>query len=380
MTIIKQASLQDKNAIWEFLKTAYEHEEHGFSKLKYPERWIWQFQKNPCLRHGPENKLPIWIAVKDGKIAGQVCSTPCELVMGDKKFDATWPTDGITLATCRGEGISSRLQNTIFENYPVALAISMAPISRKIWDKAGGIEIDPLYNFYYPVSADSHALYRYLKKRTRNRPRLHRLIMLACNYFYFHGVLSAGGTIAIIIRDLIKKRPKSKPQTTINEINGFDHSIDELLHKTRYDYTATVGRNSRYLNWRFFENTQMDYHAFIAKTGNDTRGYMVLRKPHPLEIGIGVIADFYTTKKDIETFKELIRHAIGYFGKSVTSIKCCSSVEEYKNIFKKLGFIELSHYQPLVICSPAMREELKGKTRGWFLTAMDHDVDQIIPY
>ena len=65
MITIRRATLEDKPAIFAFLEKAYGDK----ARYKYPERWEWQFEKNP---YKPNDELPVFIAVtEDGQVVGQ---------------------------------------------------------------------------------------------------------------------------------------------------------------------------------------------------------------------------------------------------------------------------------------------------------------------
>src|SRR3990172_11710019 len=106
--IIRQATLKDKDALWEFIKNAYEGEEKGLSRFKFPKRWIWQFTENPFFKETGD-KLPIWIALKDDRIVGQICFQPVEVKIGDKIYNASYGSDMIVSKDCRGGGISPKI-------------------------------------------------------------------------------------------------------------------------------------------------------------------------------------------------------------------------------------------------------------------------------
>ena len=57
MTTIRQATLADKAAIFDFLRIAYARG----SEFKFPDRWEWAFERNPFVEG-----LPIWIAIAEG--------------------------------------------------------------------------------------------------------------------------------------------------------------------------------------------------------------------------------------------------------------------------------------------------------------------------
>ena len=74
--IIRQATIQDRDKIWSFLKLAYKK----YSRYKFPERWNWQYLNNPNWKG---KNLPIWLAIKDGEIIGQSNALFSKVKIGD---------------------------------------------------------------------------------------------------------------------------------------------------------------------------------------------------------------------------------------------------------------------------------------------------------
>ena len=54
MVSVRQATLDDKQKIFEFIRLAYPNR----WKYKIPERWEWEFELNPFC---PPGQLPIWM-------------------------------------------------------------------------------------------------------------------------------------------------------------------------------------------------------------------------------------------------------------------------------------------------------------------------------
>ena len=82
---VRQATLNDRDAIWEFTKAAY----GDLAQYKIPQRWNWQFWDNPFVDQR-EEKLPVWIAVKDGRIVGQTCGSQVVIKIGDRIEQGAW--------------------------------------------------------------------------------------------------------------------------------------------------------------------------------------------------------------------------------------------------------------------------------------------------
>ncbi len=127
MSSVRQATLDDKPAIAEFLKVAYP-DRHRY---KFPERWEWQFENNPLRdrnRSGNPNegKLPIWLAFDGERIVGQTGAQVEPLKLGDKSVLVGWSVDTIVLPEYRRKGIGRRLQEANQSYHQVFMSLAMS--------------------------------------------------------------------------------------------------------------------------------------------------------------------------------------------------------------------------------------------------------------
>lgn len=378
-TIIRQATKDDMEAIGRFLRHAYEQEKKGFSIFKFPERWIWQFIENPFVDE-PDNRLPIWLAIKDNEIVGQMCAISANMKIGDQTYSGGWGCDFIVSRKSRGEGIGHKLTGAYYQHYQVGVGVSMAGSTRRIWEKYDPIHLKPMHIYWHVVKLDKHILNIYLSKRLENRKYVNNIYNIACKYLSFHNLLAKLANILLSIRKMVNPMLKQHFNSCIQEIFEFGDDIENLSESTYRDYDAIVKRESILLNWRFFRNKQLKYRVFILKNNDRLKGYLVVRKPHAAELNIGHIVDFYAAKNDIDTINELLLFAIKFFGNSVSAIKCSTSLSNIEKLIKKYGFIRIEKMRPLVLVSdPALREKLRNLTENWFLTLADQDLDQIRP-
>jgi hypothetical protein len=123
----------------------------------------------------------------------------------------------------------------------------------------------------------------------------------------------------------------------------------------------------------------LKYRVFVSKDDGRIRGYIVIRKPHPAELSIGHIVDFYAAKNDIDTINKLIVFAINFFGTSVAAIKCATSLKQLEKLLTKYGFISVETIRPLVfVPDPANKERIMNMKEEWYMTLADQDLDQIV--
>jgi hypothetical protein len=376
---IRQATLDDKNAIFEFIKTAYEGEQAGFSQYKIPERWIWQFEKNPFISE-KDNKLPIWLAIDNNKIVGQYCAIPAKIRINKEIYNMGWGCDLIVQSDYRGLGIAYQLHTAFNNHFELTIGIGFAQATRRIWEKSGSLPLPEMSIFWYLIKLNKFFVYHYIEERIIHRKKLFKVINFLFNYMFLNFFITLFVNTLIFLKKIFNLQLIYKINSDIVEIFEFNDDFDNFINKTIEEHNFIVPRNSKLLSWKFFQNDQLKYNVFISKKNNEIKGYIVLRNPHPAELKIGVIVDFYTSKEDIDIFKDLMIHAINYFGDSVSTIQCLTSVKEFEKLLHKIGFVTIKNYKPLVVISnPALKEKLKNKISQCYITLIDHDLDQIEP-
>ncbi|MGO9138314.1 MAG: GNAT family N-acetyltransferase [Syntrophales bacterium] len=376
-TIIRQASIDDKMAIWDFIEEAYE----DAAKYKIPTRWNWQFLENPLVdKSGKE--LPIFIAIKGDHIVGQLCAILGQIKIGAEIHRVAASCDLVVLPECRGEGIAQRLIQAVAENYEIYYTISCSEPTMRIFDRIEHLgyhklELVPTYRRF--VKLNREFIFRYLMQKTVKHSWMRSVAKFGC-LLRSDSMMSVVGNFLIGIRDLLESQTKTESRSEIKEIQWFGDEIDQLWKAASGKFKIIVKRDQQFLNWRFSNNTQLDYRSFISRRNGETRGYIVLRKPEPTELNVGIIVDLFAAPDDNETIEDLIRHAIDFFGKSVFAIDCPTSLKEYQRALSKLGFYKIEKTGPIYFCADSkLRNKLEECKNSWFLTKADQDWDQLRP-
>ena len=373
-TFIRQASIDDKMAIWDFIKVAY----GDSAQYKIPDRWNWEYLENPSVDKNGK-KLPIFIAIKDGQIAGQICAILSQIKIGDEIHQIAEGVDLVVLPICRGEGIGQKLIQSIAEHYKLYMVISAGAVTRRIYERLGYNKIEPIPIYRRLVKVNRESVFHFLMRKTENHMWLSRIATIGCR-IWFDKMISLIGNLLIGLRDLLERQTKREYRSEIREVERFGDEINQLWKTTSHKFKVIVKRDRQYLNWRFPDNTHLDYRSFISARGGETRGYIVLRKPEPIELDIGIIVDLYAAPDDNETVEDLIRHAIDFFGKNVTVIECPTTQREYQRVLSKLCFFKTEKTEPIFFCMDSrLRTKLEEWKNSWFLTKADHDWDQLRP-
>lgn len=368
--IVRQATMADKDEIWNLLKKAYGQR----SKFKFPKRWNWEFVENP---YWEGKELPIYIAVQDGKIVGQTCAMYVPLSMGRDTYQAAWSVDTIVLPECRRQGIGGQLQRLSASMHRIFMSLSMSPANRRIKTKFGSKPIVTVYSLRRWIKVNRVSFCNAVTRRIAKSKSLSESWELGCRFLCLDGILMSIINAGIAIRNSLAKQPDPNSDITIREVAIFHDEIDKFWEKTRHQYGVMVERDRKYLNWKYVEQPHMKHRKFIATRDNEICGYMVLRKSELPESNVGIISDLYSSIEDKKTLEKLIGFAVDFFANNVEAIRCATSIDEFKEVLTRFCF---SNEQEDVLVAYSnengLMKKLEGHQGPWFMSKGDHDWDQ----
>ena len=379
--VIRQATLKDREAIWDFMRAAYEEDSPGVVQYKVPRRWNWQFADNPFVKDKEEGDLlPIWLACHGQEIAGQMCAMPMRITIGGRTYDGGWGCDFIVLKKYRGLGIGWRLNQAYCEHFQVVVHVTQALATAKMWERCGSVAVEPVSILWKIVRLDGAFVFRYLNSKTKARPRWNRTFKALCRLLAAHRIASAGLNAAGAAGNALRALFRGERTADITEVVDLDEAFSAFVESASAGYDALVKREPRFLRWKYIANPVIPYHIFVLREDGETKGYVVLRRPHPAELSIGVIADIFTARDDDASMEALVSHAVAFFGKSVSVIQVLVSADSALRALRRAGFRTIKTYEPHFVCLDAdLRERLRTHTRDWLITFADHDQDQIRP-
>lgn len=321
--IIRQATFEDKEKIFRFLWEAY----GGLAFFKFPERWRWLFEDNPFDNHkGP----CVWLALSNGKIVGQYCGMHVFFKLGSKIHPAVWGLDFIVHPDYRGGMIGWRLLKTFLQNHHYFLGIWTTPVAEGLYFLCGAKV--PVYASVFEMKVKQEPTF--LAEPNQNNIEIYQIFK-------------------------------------------FGREVNELWRSASSHYHGSVKRDAKYLNWKFMQQPHAYYRAFIAKTGKDTHGYVILRKARLPEDNVGLIADLFASPKDLHTIRALIHFSIRYFkSKKVHSIVTAASMHSMAHCLTQLGFRKVKEIPFLMLSSHRQEKFRDSQSQSWFLSRGDSDWDQ----
>jgi len=372
---IRQATLDDREELSAFILATY----GATGPYKVGERWEWLHVRNPY-RDQQSRALPVFVAVKDGKIVGHTCSFPIEIQAGGKVYRGAWGYDMMVLGECRGERLGSRLSQAAIDHYPIYMGMWMVPTTANIYVRAGGVALDPMWVYRKLVRPQAHEIVQYLRVTSGGVAWRRWLTRIGCDVLQLHRVVSVAVKLGLAVRDALARGNWSHPQIEIREVRHFGEEIDRLWAATSHQYDVIVKRDRRFLNWRFLDNHQVTYRCFEAVRDGNVTGFVVLRESEPAELNFGRIIDLYAARDDAETLEALLRHAERFFGRRVACLKCATTVPEYATVLRRLGFHPRGSTVAVFFCAdPVLKAQLAEWKDRWFLSDADSDGDKIMP-
>jgi GNAT superfamily N-acetyltransferase len=288
---IRRVNPEDEPALGMFLHEAY----CPWGRFKYPERWRWQFVQNPLCTPGAP---PVWIALDRGRIVGQVANTPVELEIGQTHVRGVNQGDLIVRPEYRRSGIAGALMAASLAEVDFALDLWVAPISRRILDRLGYLELPIIPWLQHQPTA------------TAPPP--------------------AGDTGVDIVR-----------------VDRFGPESDALWERIGPEFGLATSRNVAYLNWKFTAQPHMGYEMFEARQGTALRGIAVVRPCRRPEPDLVVLAELIVSRGDPAALTALCEHVRARYAGLGKTIVAATSVTEYRAALRSCGFVETAQRRPV---------------------------------
>jgi GNAT superfamily N-acetyltransferase len=222
------------------------------------QRFIWEFEHNPI------GDINVYLAVEGDEVIGVSCHNTYRMRLHGRDVVVSFPLNVLTKAEHRGRGIFSRLER---ENEEHAAQIGAAAM------------------LSFPNAASTPIF-------------LGRLGWLA---------LSAPRLVARP-RSLLRHRPhlplSLEPATTV------DTWVDEIWAEN-HDLDRCMVRDSTYLNWRFAQCPDANYHLFLVRDRHEIVGYVITGTSTKRGIPIAYVANALLVPSWRNAYPDLRRAALG---------------------------------------------------------------------
>lgn len=355
--LIRQATLADKPALFDFLRLAYPTR----WQFKFPERWEWEFERNPFIAR---ETLPIWIALNGNRVIGQSCALVEPLAIFGQEYRVGWGVDFFVLPEYRGQGLGTRLQQANNAGNEIFMSLSMAAAAARIKSNIGLQPLPQVPVFTKIVQHEPGSVLRALGERTKLPENILRGVGI-----HRLGARLLTAQTARRDRDLV-----ALPAGGVDliPVQRFGPEMDNLWTSVSVKFNASIRRNSEYLNWKFTQQPHAQHERIVAWQGEDPVGYVIFRRAQPPERNAGLILDLFADPDDKKTITALLGTAVQNLQtQGVTYILGASSVPAFQNAFVTFGFKQTKAATPMIRAGITVPQE------GWLLGKGDHDWDQV---
>lgn len=364
---VRQATLSDREAIFDFIAAAYQ----GREEFKIPHRWQWQFVDNPFRNAevGNSEELPIWIAIDRERVIGQSCAMIEPLQTAGKECQVGWSVDTVVHSDYRGQGIGLRLQQANQYAHDIFMSVGMSAANARLKQRLGATVLAPLNVMQLRLNYAAENVFQ----------RLRGFSPLAAGSAARTGIDRLG---AIALSRSARRQWEARAQLHRNKLDAlqleqvdrFDESINGFSERVGNHYGLIVRRTAEYLNWKFVKQPHVRYAKWIARDEGELCGWLIARLCERPEPQFGVIADAFAMPGDDTTLAALLVQAVDYFrSHKVLSVRAATSVDNDRKVYESLGFksfrklIPQCHIKPVVCLADPVNV---------YLSHGDHDLDQ----
>ena len=311
--------------------------------------WLWAFKNNP---YG----FQVIVGEHEGRIVGLMGAICMDMKIGDRTIRASQASGLFVHPDYRGQGMFLEIGRTMFE------------IAEKMGIQFSiGFPNEPAYR--------GHIQYGWFEAS---------MVPVMTTYFDISKSVKARGIpLSSIVSKLInynyaRKRNHKIPQEDleIKRVSHFDERINGLWNRVSNNHSMMTVRDSKYLNWRYFDKPNSTYEVFIAENNGQIEGYLVTDKLQNESVNVGWIIDVLCISKNV--FLNLVHYAVDHLQKySVDSIKCLmnNNKSEYKWI-QETGFTSYPRPKLRMIArinSEEVADSFRVYSKDWYVTYGDCD-------
>lgn len=329
-------------------------------KTESIKHWEWEYKNNP------NGRLEILLAVDGNKIVGHYAVIPVRMKIGNKEYMTSLSLDTMSHRNYRGQGIFPTLAAKLYDalgksGIPITYGFPNAFSLQGFIKKLDWFEISEVPIYFRPMN----------------------LIPLFNRYLKIKVFSIIIGTFINTLCNLFLKKKSLPNRIKIEEIKEFNEEFDDLWELNKTTMNVVVTRDSKYLNWRYFQRPEENYIIFTIRNYEELKGYIILKIEERFNLKIGLIMDILTDPSCNVYQNYLINHALLYFKKKkvgiITTIMYPHS-RFYKSLKKNLFmqmfkiFFPEEIYFGARINNKEVEIQLIKDPSNWYLTWGDTDV------
>jgi len=331
------------------------------------EEWNWRTFGNPAGK-----TLSLVAFQKDnGQLIGHLAGLPVDLIVGRFPRKALFVIDSVVDPLHQGRGIHA------------ALSLAMSKRSSEL-EAALPIGL-PNQQAYLPClkMGSTHLLtipifFKVLDWRRVVRAKLHSNFLA-----------QIAGVLGRPFQQ--NKVPDTSTELTIQEVQRFESSLDELSNRISPRFGICPKRESNLLNWRYFERPGSPYSVFSISSGRQWQGYIVIRLVEKWGLRLGTLVDLFFDPDCAAAGQLLLHYAEKHLRAGGADILwgLFAAPPIYQKLFRNAGFFRAPqvkglrrfHFVADFVAIDSLRPDLDRRDGAllrqgeqWFLALGDTDL------
>jgi GNAT superfamily N-acetyltransferase len=372
---VRQAHPDDWPAIAEFIDHCYGPE----APFKNGPRWRWQFLDTPYSDDPAD--VPVWIAVADGVVVGQIALQPARMFLEGEAYPAGWIVDVMIRPEHRGSGLGHRIHDEMVNSGRTLVTLTMAPATRRIADRAGAATLAPVLQMVRPRRLSgatiSTVLWRSLEHRTG-------LLRAAGDAFLASRIgpamLGAGISAGAAVMRVGASRARSA-DLSVRTVDAPDlTAAGAVFERCRAQCAALFDHGPEFIRWRMLQAPDLSYRWLEARRGGELSGLAATRLPNPVELPVGTLAELLSPPDDPVAIDALVGAAVDSMAEETEAIIAGASHPTDVGTLKRHGFHVVRRHRPTVVTNDeVLRARIARLPGNWRMSKIDHDWDQIHP-
>ena len=345
---IAQLRREQLSELRDFLREAYPDDprKHDLNFLS------WYFLENP---NQSADEVPLWVAIDDGKIVGQLATILVDLMVGAELTKAIWILEFILLPKYRGQGLGKRLVRAAEARYPTMITLGINDASTRVFVSLGWKAMGSIHRYHrmlYAGNATKELAKNWLLRGIAN------LASAPLRSGAGKGAMEAG--------------------YELRRGGGPGPDWDRLWERASKQWTCAVRRSKEFLKWQFEEQPGKKFDFIQLYRGEELVGYAVLFFRAGTDGGPppkAAISDLvYDPDRAEEIIDALIRAALGEaIARKAGSLVTDVLDAKVEARLKKHRFWQVRN-APRFMASSKQFQGAMYREENWHLTRGDADV------
>ena len=372
---IRQATVADWPLLDIFIRSCYGADAH----YKRAVRWRWQFIDTPYGSGG--HAAPVWIALHEGHVVGQIALQPAEVRIEGTLHGASWIVDVMVDPAHRGVGLGHQIHDAIKATGQTLFTLTMAEATRRIAMRAGCITLGSVNQMVRVQSFSGRTITTLVAQRTEPRPGWRAAGRV------FNGTRIGPAAVAELVsaaaglRIRTSARRNAGDNRSVHDVTQFNvEAIDEIARVCAAKMPALFDRSSKFCQWRFRAVPDLAYRTAEFRRDGAVAGVAVCRLPDAAELPVGILTDVMVDPEDSIALDTLVAHAIENMAGKCEAIAAGASHPAHVAALSRAGFVTVKRHRPTVVTTDtALSGAIARLKDQWHLTKADHDWDQIHP-